>query len=103
MLSVRGALNFFGERQTQSHFPDMGLEPEVSIFISKPAFFKAVVKASKLYSKGSPPVIMANLAGCAKALVTISSIDKTGCLLASQLSFTSHQTQPTSQPAKRMK
>jgi hypothetical protein len=67
----------------------MGLEPEVSIFISKPAFFKAEVRASKLYNKGSPPVIMANLPGCSKALDTISSTELRGCLLASQLSFTS--------------
>ena len=37
-----------GERQIQSQFPLKGDEPEVSTFVSKPAFCNSVVSASKL-------------------------------------------------------
>ena len=71
--------------------------------VSKPAAFKAMVNGSKLYNNGSPPVIMANLPGCTLAAATISSILNVGCFEASQLSFTSHHTQPTSHPANLIK
>src|SRR3954447_17954169 len=98
-----GALNFFGDTHIQSHVPLKANDPEVSIFVSKPAVCNCHVNSSRLCISGSPPVITANLPGCADACSTISFITILGCLSASQLSFTSHQKHPTLQPPKRIK
>ena len=101
--SGNGALNFFGERHIQSHDPESGEEPEVSIFVCKPTACNLFVSVVRLCSKGSPPVTTTSSAGVLFTCFTSSSIFTCGCLLASQLSFTSHQTQPTSHPPKRIK
>src|SRR5579871_3748572 len=122
-ISGVGALNFFGEKQIQSQSPLNGLDPDVSICVLKPALRKDFVSCVQSCMSGSPPVMMAMFVVCGLRFVvcgslldancqlptaflasfTISSIVFTGCLPASQLSLTSHQTQPTSQPPSRMK
>src|SRR5665213_1578027 len=102
-ISGNGGLNFLGERQIQSHVPVSGEEPEVSIFTAKPSFFNSEVNSSRLYKVGSPPVITASLAAFSFAFATIFSMLCSGYFSSSQLSFTSHHTQPTSQPARRIK
>src|SRR5690348_1949335 len=56
MFSGSGALNFLGDKVTQSQSPVSGLEAEVSICVRRPAAFKAVVIGTRLYIDGSPPV-----------------------------------------------
>src|SRR5579863_10222599 len=55
----RGALNFFGERQIQSHSPLRGHAPEVSIWVANPAWRSWWVRAEQSCIRGSPPVITA--------------------------------------------
>src|SRR5687767_4368134 len=92
----KGDLNFFGERQIQSHTPLNGCAPEVSICIFNPASWKTEVSSSRSCIKGSPPVITTICAGVFFTMASRSCIRCNGCLPPSQLSFTSHQTQPTS-------
>src|SRR5665213_239623 len=102
-MSGKGGLNFFGERHIQSQLPVKGDEPEVSIFVANPSSCNVEVNSSRLYRVGSPPVITANLAGFLFAAEIIFSMLCKGYKFSSQLSFTSHQTQPTSQPASLIK
>src|SRR5215204_7221217 len=102
-ISGNGALNFFGETVIQSHEPDRGELPEVSIWVFRPAACKALVKKVSSCINGSPPVITTISATFFFTSATRFSIFHKGCLPASQLSFTSHHTQPTSHPPKRMK
>src|SRR5690606_35341380 len=97
-----GNLFFFGERQIQSQVPESGYAPEVSICVFRWLAFKARVKGPISQVRGSPPVITM-VSECLTALATIWSIPVGGCISAFQLSLTSHQWQPTSQPPIRMK
>ena len=58
-ISGRGALNFLGERQIQSHLPESGAEPDVSICVLKPLACRASVSGVQSCNSGSPPVITA--------------------------------------------
>ena len=102
-ISGKGALNFLGERHIQSQFPVNGDEPDVSIFVLRPAACNALVSSVRSCINGSPPVTTTSFPGNFFALSTIPFIVFKGCALASQLSFTSHQTHPTSQPPRRIK
>src|SRR5690606_2514313 len=102
-FSDSGALNFLGDKQTQSQSPVNGCAPEVSILVCNPAAFNDLVKGSRLCIEGSPPVITTRLAVVFFTSASICSIVMWGWLAASQLSFTSHQTQPTSHPPRRIK
>src|SRR5690606_38195117 len=97
-----GNLFFFGERQIQSQVPESGYAPEVSICVFRLLALKACVKGPISQVRGSPP-LMTMVSEYLRALVTIWSIPVGGCISAFQLSFTSHQWQPTSQPPTRMK
>src|SRR5215212_1592010 len=103
IIAGRGALNFFGDKQIQSHLPLNGCAPEVSIFVFNPADCNSRVNSSRLCIKGSPPVITTISAGVFFTSETKFSISIFGCISASQLSFTSHHTQPTSHPPRRIK
>src|SRR5688572_3120601 len=102
-MEVSGALNFLGEKQTQSHVPVKGYAPEVSMLVRSPAFFNSLVNTARSYMAGSPPVITTISVPLALALLTISSMETRGWALASHDSFTSHHTHPTSQPPSRIK
>src|SRR6185503_10452495 len=87
-----GALNFFGDKQTQSHSPDRGYAPEDSRWVFNPAFFNSAVRPERSYIVGSPPVTTAISPPLAFARRAISLTSTAGCMVASQESFTSHQT-----------
>ena len=62
-MAGRGALNFFGERQIQSHSPLRGQAPEVSIWVANPAWRRLRVRAVQSCMSGSPPVMTASRPG----------------------------------------
>src|SRR5215218_2448857 len=103
ITSGNGSLNFLGERVIQSQLPDKGELPEVSMCVFKPAICSSLVNSVRSCIKGSPPVITTIFTGFFFTSDNKNSIDLKGCLPPSQLSFTSHQTQPTSQPPRRIK
>src|SRR5438067_2408198 len=99
--SCSGALNFFGDKQIQSQVPLNGCEPDVSILASNPLSLNVAVSHVRSCNNGSPPVIttspLPSLYGRGQFCTTsetISGTDRLGCAFASQLSFTSHHTQP---------
>ena len=47
------------DKHIQSHSPDNGWAPEVSICVLNPAVFNSLVSGPRSYIKGSPPVITA--------------------------------------------
>src|SRR5947207_1759405 len=67
-----GALNFFGDKQTQSQFPVRGYAPDVSMLVFNPALCNSDVSKSKLYMAGSPPVTTAISVPDDFAFLTIS-------------------------------
>src|SRR4030095_13271815 len=103
IISGNGALNFFGDKQIQSHLPLSGYAPDVSICVLNPADCNSLARSVRSCSKGSPPVTTTI---CAGVLLTSDFNLPTsyfGCFSTSQLSFTSHQTHPTSQPPNLIK
>src|SRR6188474_2355214 len=103
IIPDNGALNFFGDKQIQSHVPLNGYAPDVSICVFKPDCFSSLVNSSRLCIKGSPPVTTTISAGVSLTFNFKLSNFNFGCLLTSQLSFTSHQTHPTSHPPNLIK
>src|SRR5687768_6355681 len=103
ITSGSGSLNFLGDKHIQSQLPLKGEDPEVSILVCSPASCNSFVSSSKLCSSGSPPVMTTISAGVFLTSDLKLRTSNSGCLSASQLSFTSHHTQPTSQPPKRIK
>src|SRR5688500_11666126 len=93
-----GALNFFGEKQIQSQTPLTGYTPEVSMCVLMPASFRDLVRTVRSYISGSPPVITATGDPLCLTFSTIFVTGVNGWAVASQDSFTSHHTHPTSHP-----
>ncbi len=72
-IEAWGALNFFGERQTQSQVPVSGYTPEVSTCVFRAELFNEAVSAVRSYITGSPPVTTTISVPLAFARLAISS------------------------------
>ncbi len=99
----RGGWFTLGERHTQSNSPLKGCEPDVSRNIFSEWAWRADVRASRGYLRGSPPVITIACAAHDVARSTISLIDTGGYSLGFHVALASHHLQPTSHPPRRMK